>query len=332
MLILGIETSCDETAASILRDGKEILSNIVYSQEIHSQYGGVVPELASRDHLSKILPIVKRSLKDAQISLSDINAVAVTYSPGLIGSLLIGLSFAKSIAFSLNIPLIAVNHLEGHIYANFLTHAELTPPLLGLIVSGGHTDLLVIEEKGKYKLLGSTLDDACGEAFDKVANLLGLPYPGGSKLEKMAKKGNLERVHFSTGSVKEYDFSFSGLKTAVLYYLKKLSKKEKDERKFDIAASFQETAIDMLLKKSIKAVRELKIMRLAISGGVAANERLRQKFIRRAKKEGFMVYFPQKSLCTDNAAMIAACGYEYYKKGDYFSPFSIKAKPTETIY
>ena len=331
MIILGIETSCDETAAAVLRDGKEILSNVVYSQDIHSQYGGVVPELASRDHIKNIIPVVRRSLDDADLSLSDLEAIAVTQSPGLIGSLLVGLSFAKSLSFSLDIPLIAVNHLEGHIYANFLTHPEFNPPLLGLIVSGGHTDLLIIEERGKYQLLGSTLDDACGEAFDKVGNLLELSYPGGPEIEKLALKGNPNAIPFPVGSVKEYDFSFSGLKTSVLYYLRKLTEEEKEKQKANIAASFQKTAVTMLVKKSIKAMREFKIMKIAVSGGVAANECLRERFFREAKKEGFEVYFPHKIICTDNAAMIAACGYDHYKRGDIAS-LSVKAEPTETIY
>jgi len=331
MLILGIETSCDETAAAVLRDGKIILSNVVYSQDIHSQYGGVVPELASRDHIKNIIPVVRKSLDEANVSLSDIETVAVTYSPGLIGSLLVGLCFAKSVAFSLDIPLITVNHLEGHIYANFLSHCGLEPPLLGLIVSGGHTDLIVIEEKGRYKLLGSTLDDACGEAFDKVANMLGFSYPGGPKVEKISEEGNPNAIPFPPGRVKGYDFSFSGLKTSVLYYLKKLTDEEREKQKADIAASFQETATEMLLVKSLKAIDEMKIMRIAVSGGVSSNQRLRDKFSREAKKKEFEVYFPNLPLCTDNAAMIAACGYDHYKKGDIAS-LSIKAKPTETIY
>ncbi|TES93796.1 MAG: tRNA (adenosine(37)-N6)-threonylcarbamoyltransferase complex transferase subunit TsaD [Candidatus Cloacimonadota bacterium] len=331
MLILGIETSCDETAAAVVKDGKEILSNVIYSQDIHSEYGGVVPELASRDHVKNIIPVVRKSLRDAGVSLAEIDAVAVTQSPGLIGSLLIGLSFAKSLSFSLDIPLVAVNHLEGHIYANFLTYPELEPPLLGLIVSGGHTDLLIIEERGKYLLLGSTLDDACGEAFDKVANLLGLSYPGGPEIEKITRKGNPNAIPFPPGRVKGYDFSFSGLKTAVLYYLRKLTEEEKEKQKTDIAASFQMTAVRMLVKKSLKAMSELKIMRLAVSGGVAANKRLRDEFSKQAKKKGFDVYFPDVILCTDNAVMIAACGYDHYKKGD-ISSLTIKAEPTETIY
>jgi N6-L-threonylcarbamoyladenine synthase len=331
MLVLGIETSCDETAAAIVKDGDEILSNVVYSQDIHSQYGGVVPELASRDHIKNIIPVVIKSLQDASISLSEINCIAVTQSPGLIGSLLVGLSFAKSLSYSLDIPLIAVNHLEGHIYADFLTYPELEPPILGLIVSGGHTDLLVIEERGRYRLLGSTLDDACGEAFDKIGNLLGLSYPGGPEIEKIAESGNPNAIPFPLGRVKGYDFSFSGLKTAVLYYLKKLTEKEREKKKDDIAASFQETATEMLVKKSLKAMRELKIMRIAVSGGVAANKWLREKFKKQAKKIGFDVYFPDKILCTDNAAMIAACGYDHFKKGD-IAPISIKAESTKLIY
>jgi N6-L-threonylcarbamoyladenine synthase len=331
MFILGIETSCDETSAAVLRDGREILSNVVYSQDIHSQYGGVVPEFASRDHIRNIVPVVKKSLKDAGIRLSKVDVVAVTRGPGLIGALLVGLSFAKSIAYSLHIPFIAVNHLEGHIYANQLSNPELEPPVLGLIVSGGHTDLLIIKKRGEYQLLGSTLDDACGEAFDKVANLLGLSYPGGPEIEKLAKGGNPDAISFPLGRVKKYDFSFSGLKTAILYYVKELSETKKVKQRQDIAASFQRTAITMLVKKVVKAVDDLKIMKVAISGGVASNGRLREMFSREAKKRGFEVYFPHKELCTDNAAMIAACGYDHYKRGEV-SPLTIKAEPTETIY
>ncbi len=331
MLILGIETSCDETAAAVVEDGKKILSSVVFSQDIHAEYGGVVPELASRDHIRNIIPVVKRCLFDAAVSLRDLDAIAVTQSPGLIGSLLVGLSFAKSLAFSLNIPFLAINHLEGHIYANFLTYPELDSPLLGLIVSGGHTDLIVIDERGQYQRLGSTLDDACGEAFDKVGNLLGLSYPGGPAIEELARGGNADAIPFPPGRVKNYDFSFSGLKTAVLYYMNDLSDPERKEQKADVAASFQKTAVRMLLKKSVKAIQETKIMKIAVSGGVSANDFLRDRFFREAKKEGFTVYFPDKQLCTDNAAMIAACGYDHYKKGERAS-FSVKANPTETIY
>jgi N6-L-threonylcarbamoyladenine synthase len=329
--VLGIETSCDETAAAVVKDGVDILSNVVFSQDIHAQYGGVVPELASRDHVKNVIPVVKRSIEEAGIGLSGIHGIAVTQGPGLIGSLLVGLSFAKSLSYSLGIPLLAVNHLEGHLYANFLTHPEMCTPILGLIVSGGHTDLLLIEERGNYRLLGETVDDACGEAFDKVGNLLGFQYPGGPEVEKTALKGDPKSVPFPVGRMKGYDFSFSGLKTAVLYYLKKLCEEERESQKADIAASFQHTAIEMLLKKSRKTIRDFNIPRIAISGGVSANGYLRERFLKVSKKEGFDVFFPSRSLCTDNAAMIAACGCDHFTRGD-FSPLSIKAEPTETIY
>jgi N6-L-threonylcarbamoyladenine synthase len=331
MLILGIETSCDETAAALVRDGTDVLSSVVYSQDIHARYGGVVPELASRDHIKNIVPVVKRCLSDAHAGLDTIDAIAVTSSPGLIGSLLVGLSFAKSLSFSLNRDLIAVNHLEGHLYANFLSHAGLEPPVIGLIVSGGHTDLLIIEERGRYRLIGSTLDDACGEAFDKVGNLLGFSYPGGPEVEKLAQKGDPLAISFSTGRIKAYDFSFSGLKTAVSYYLKRLSGEERQRQRADIAASFQKTAVMMLLKKTVDAVREFKIMKVAVSGGVAANEMLRIRFQKVSKKHGFAVYFPEKEFCTDNAAMIAACGFDHLRRGDT-APLSVKAEPTGDIY
>lgn len=329
MLVLGIETSCDETAAAIVRDGREVVSNVVCSQDIHAAFDGVVPELASRDHIKNIVPVVRKCFSEAGIE--NIEAVAVTRSPGLIGSLLVGLSFAKSLSFAWNVPLIAVNHLEGHIYANFLTFPDLSPPFIGLIVSGGHTDLLLIEERGRYRLIGSTLDDACGEAFDKVGSMLSLRYPGGPEVEKLAQKGDDRAIPFPMGRIKGLDVSFSGLKTAVLYYVKKLTEQEKKREKANIAASFQRTAIMMLLRKALVAMHERKILKLAISGGVSSNEELRRQFRRASKKHGFLVYFPDKELCTDNAAMIAACGFDHYRRGDV-APFSVEAEPTGDIY
>ena len=331
MLILGIETSCDETAAAIVHDGREICSNVVYSQDIHAHFGGVVPELASRDHIKNIVPVVKKCFGDAAVDMGDIDAVAVTRSPGLIGSLLVGLSFAKSLSFAWDIPLVAVNHLEGHLYANFLSHTDLEPPLIGMIVSGGHTDLLLIEERGRYRLIGSTLDDACGEAFDKVGKMLSLPYPGGPEVEKIARNGDPKAISFPKGKIKGYDFSFSGLKTAVLYYIKKLTDDEKERQRADIAASFQWAAVQMLLKKTIAVVDERKMLKVAVSGGVASNELLREQFRRASKRHGFTVYFPDKELCTDNAAMIAACGFDHYQRGDS-APISVKAEATGDIY
>jgi N6-L-threonylcarbamoyladenine synthase len=331
MLMLGIETSCDETAAAMVRNGREVISNVVYSQDIHAAFGGVVPELASRDHVKNIVPVVRKCFDDAGMDSGSVNAVAVTQSPGLIGSLLVGLSFAKSLSFAWDIPLITVNHLEGHLYANFLTFPDLEPPLLGLIVSGGHTDLLLIEERGRYQLIGSTLDDACGEAFDKVGAMLALPYPGGPEVERLALSGDDRAISFPMGKIKGSDFSFSGLKTAVRYHIGGLGEEEKEREKANIAASFQRTAVRMLVKKTVAALDERKMGKVAISGGVASNEVLREQFRSASKKHGFAVYFPHKEFCTDNAAMIAACGYDHYLRGD-MAPLTVKAEPTGNIY
>ncbi|MEO0102471.1 MAG: tRNA (adenosine(37)-N6)-threonylcarbamoyltransferase complex transferase subunit TsaD [candidate division WOR-3 bacterium] len=325
MYILGIETSCDETCAAVLRDGREILSNIVSSQYLHSRYGGVIPEVASRAHIKHLVPIVETALAVARIDFSEIELVAATYGPGLIGSLLVGLSFAKGLSLSLNKPFVGVNHIEGHIFSSLLAYQEIKPPFLSLIISGGHTELYFVEEIGKYKLLGMTLDDAGGEAFDKVGKLLGFPYPAGFKIEEMAKKGK-RTVKFPIPQVAGANFSFSGLKTAVLYFLKDNPNYPKE----DIAHSFQEVVFDFVEEKIIFAVKECSLRVMTISGGVTANGRLRERLAQLGRKEGIKFYIPPLSLCTDNAAMIAACGYERFKK---FGPanLDLPAKANEIL-
>jgi tRNA N6-adenosine threonylcarbamoyltransferase len=306
---LGIETSCDETSASLIKNGKEILSNIVSSQSIHSIYGGVVPELASRAHLPLIVPITQTALAVAKVDYKDLTLVAATNTPGLIGALLVGLSFAKALAMSLKIPFVAVNHLEGHIFAVLLEYPDIKFPFIALIISGGHTELVLVKEPGAYQLLGTTLDDACGESFDKVAKMMGLPYPGGSFIEKLANKGN-RTIRFPLPQIERYDFSFSGLKTAVLYYLRDT----KNPKLEDVACSFQEVVFDFLLAKIQSVIVETGIRRVTISGGVAVNNRLRERIKTFAQKNEIDHYFPRAELCTDNAAMIAAAGTERYNR------------------
>ena len=316
MLFLGIETSCDETGASVIatetvnnRTTSTILSNIVSSQYIHSQYGGVIPELASRAHIQLIVPITKTALEVAKINYQDLDGIAVTYAPGLVGALLVGLSFSKALSLSLGKPFIGVNHLEGHIFSLFLSYPNLEPPFLALVISGGHTELLLIKGRCEYEALGSTVDDACGEAFDKVARMLGLPYPGGAFIEKIAQAGK-RNINFPIPHIPGYNFSFSGLKTAVLYYLKA----EKNPVIADIACSFQEVVCDFLLKKIQLASDNYKITCIGVSGGVAINNRIQERFAQYGKKQNLQFYFPKPSMCTDNAAMIAAAGTERYTR------------------
>jgi N6-L-threonylcarbamoyladenine synthase len=318
MLILGIETSCDETASSVVKDGREILSNVVYSQMVHDRYGGVVPELASREHIRTIVPVVQKALDEAQVSLGEIEGVAVTYGPGLVGSLLIGLSFAKALSFSGGIPLIGINHIEGHIFADFLEHPDISPPFVCLVISGGHSQLVYVADKGTYELLGQTRDDAAGEAFDKVAKVLNLGYPGGPVIDRASAEGKSDFIKFPRARLEEesFDFSFSGLKTAVAIYVSKLPEDELKHHRFDIAASFQEAVVDVLLEKGIKACLKKNTNRLALAGGVARNRRLRERLKTEAERYNLKVFYPSPILCTDNAAMIAAAGDFHLCRGE----------------
>lgn len=307
LCILGIETSCDDTAAAVLR-GKQILANIVSSQDaIHGPYGGVVPELASRHHLRSVLPIIDQALKTAEVRLDQLDGIAVTNGPGLVGSLLVGVSAAKAMAAAANLPLIGVNHLEGHLLAAQLEH-EVAFPFLCLLVSGGHTSLYVARGRGEYELLGATRDDAAGEAFDKGAKMLGLGYPGGRVIDHLARSGNPAAIRFPRAHVKTgpYDFSFSGLKTALRQFLQ--GQNASAHRLEDIAASYQEAIVDMLIERTLRAARHLRIRRVAVSGGVSANSRLRLRLCAEGEQRGLRLYVPSLKLCTDNAAMIAFAG------------------------
>jgi N6-L-threonylcarbamoyladenine synthase len=325
MNVLGIETSCDETAAAIVKDGRSILSNVVSSSlKYHRKYGGVIPEIAFRMQLETITEVCACALKKAKLELDDLGLVSVTSGPGLLGSLLVGISFAKALSLSRKIPLTSVNHLYSHIYAGFLDNKAIQLPFIGLVVSGGHTSLFYVKDFDRMQLLGSTQDDACGEAFDKVAKILGLGYPGGALIEKLSRQGNPKKIKFKCSDTDEpLNFSFSGIKTAVLYYVREHFAKNIDHRPStidhrlvcDIAASFQEAAVNTLISKSLLACRLKKIRRLVVGGGVAANQRLRDEFCVLSKERGIQVHFPAKALCMDNAAMVAGLGYRLFRKG-----------------
>lgn len=316
MIVLGIETSCDETAASVVKDGRKILSNVVSSSlALHKEFGGIIPEIASRAHLETINFVVKKALEKAGKKLKDINLIAVTSNPGLIGSLLVGLSFAKALSFAIKKPLLEVNHICAHLYACFLGKGSPSLPFIGLVVSGGHTNLFLVRDFSSFKTLGTTLDDAAGEAFDKVAKILNLGFPGGPIIDKLSKNIKEYKIKFSYSQLPgSFNFSFSGLKTAVLYFVRK-HHSSKDISKADIAASFQEAVVKNLIEKSIFACKRKKINRLVVGGGVASNSRLRESLLSQAGAQGIKVYFPEKHLCLDNAAMVAGLGYRIYKKG-----------------
>lgn len=322
MLILGIDTSCDDTSASIVEDGRKILSNIVSGQsDIHTKYGGIVPELASRKHMEMIMPVVEEALKQAGTSLKGISAIAVCHGPGLIGSLLVGCSFAKAVCYADNIPLVGVNHLEGHLLSPHLEEPAPAFPFISLIVSGGHTSLYLAEGYGQYRMLGRTRDDAAGEAYDKVSKLLGLGYPGGPVIDRLAKEGNPSATDFPRAYLPgSMDFSFSGIKTAVLHHVKKISSYPSPITDHsllsDIAASFQVAMSDILVRKTEWAVRKTRVRRVALSGGVSANSGLRKKMTEMGRENGIEVFIPSVSLCTDNAAMIAAAGYHRFIKNE----------------
>lgn len=316
--ILAIESSCDETAAAVVKNGREVLSNVISSQiALHTLYGGVVPEIASRKHIEKINQVIEEALKEAGLELKDITAIAVTYGPGLVGALLVGVSAAKAISFATGIPLIGVHHIEGHISANYIENKELEPPYVCLVVSGGHSHLVVVKDYGEYEIIGRTRDDAAGEAFDKVARAIGLGYPGGPKIDKLSKEGNPEAIRFPRAKVddNEYDFSFSGLKSAVLNYLNGCQMKGEPVCEADVAASFQKAVIDVLVEHGIHAVKKYGYNKFAIAGGVASNSSLRQAFETECAKRNIEFYHPSPIFCTDNAAMIGVAGYYEYIKG-----------------
>lgn len=316
--ILAIETSCDETAAAVVRNGRTVLSNIISSQiELHKVYGGVVPEIASRKHIEKINQVIEEALTTAEVSLQDIDAIGVTYGPGLVGALLVGVAEAKAISFASKKPLVGVHHIEGHISANYIEHIELEPPFLCLVVSGGHSHLVLVNDYGKYQIVGKTRDDAAGEAFDKVARAIGLGYPGGPKIDKLAKEGNKEAIQFPRAHIEgaPYDFSFSGLKSAVLNYINSMEMKHLEINRADIAASFQNAVIDVLTTRTIMAAKDFGMKQVAIAGGVAANSSLREAMAAACKENGLTLTYPSPIYCTDNAAMIGVAAYYEFQKG-----------------
>lgn len=318
ILILAIESSCDETAAAVVRNGREVLSNVISSQiDLHTLYGGVVPEIASRKHIEKINQVVEAALEEAHMALEEMTAVAVTYGPGLVGALLVGVAEAKAIAYGAGKPLVGVHHIEGHVSANFIEHPDLEPPFVCLIVSGGHTHLVVVKDYGEFEILGRTRDDAAGEAFDKVARAVGLGYPGGPKVDKTAREGNPEAIRFPRAKVEgaPYDFSFSGLKSAVLNYMNHAKMTGEEICVPDLAASFQAAVVDVLVSHTVDAAKKLGYRKVAMAGGVASNSALRAGMRRACKRAGIELYYPSPVLCTDNGAMIGAAGYYEYMKG-----------------
>ncbi len=331
MIVLGIESSCDETAAAITRDGREVLSDVIYSQaDIHSKYGGVVPEIASRRHIEKILYVIDKALADAGMTKDDIDAIAVTMGPGLVGALLVGVSAAKSLAYAWGKPLIGVNHIIGHISANFVAFPELTPPFLCLVASGGHSHIVNVKSYTETEILGATKDDAAGEAFDKVARVIGLGYPGGPKVDAAAKEGNDKAFDFPRAKTGN-DFSFSGLKTAVINTVHKMEQKGEPVPQADIAASFQRAVVDVLTEKTIHAAKISGSEKICLAGGVASNSLLRSEMAKKAKSEKIEVYYPPLRLCTDNAVMISSAGYFKYKYTGETAGNDLNAYPALSI-
>ena len=316
--ILAIESSCDETAAAVVKNGREVLSNIISSQiALHTLYGGVVPEIASRKHIEKINQVTEAALAEAKMTLEDMTAVAVTYGPGLVGALLVGVAEAKAIAYGAKKPLVGVHHIEGHVSANFIEHPDLEPPFVCLIVSGGHTHLVIVRDYGEFEIIGRTMDDAAGEAFDKVARAVGLGYPGGPKVDRAAKEGNPHAIEFPRARVggSEYDFSFSGMKSAVLNYINQAQMKGEAISVPDLCASFQNAVVDVLVSRAVAAAKEFGYDKLAIAGGVASNSALREGMRKACEREGLKLYYPSPIYCTDNAAMIGAAAYYEYING-----------------
>ncbi|MGL4991065.1 MAG: tRNA (adenosine(37)-N6)-threonylcarbamoyltransferase complex transferase subunit TsaD [Sarcina sp.] len=332
-VILAIESSCDETAAAVVVNGREVLSNIITSQiDTHKKFGGVVPEVASRMHIEVINAVVEEALKKANITLQEIDAIGVTYGPGLVGALLVGLQYAKGLAYGAGKPLIGVNHIEGHIAANFIAHKDLEPPFICLVVSGGHTFIVYVKEHGEYEIIGETRDDAAGEAFDKVARALGLGYPGGPKIDKLAKEGDSCAIKFPKANFgdESLDFSFSGVKSAVLNYLNKAEMKGEKINKADVAASFQKAVVEVLTDNVLKTCKIKNVNRIAIAGGVASNSALRKNLIKEAEKRGIEILFPEPILCTDNAAMIGSAAYFEMERGN-LAKLNLNARPNLRI-
>lgn len=318
IVLLAVESSCDETAASVVKNGREVLSNVIASQiELHKLYGGVVPEIASRKHIENINQVIEQALREADMSIRDVDGVCVTYGPGLVGALLVGVGAAKAISYAAGKPLVGVHHIEGHISANYICHTDLEPPFLCLVVSGGHSHLVKVRDYGEYELIGRTRDDAAGEAFDKVARSIGLGYPGGPKIDALAPQGNKEAISFPRASVEgaPYDFSFSGVKSAVLNYINGCKMKGIDYSQADIAASFQEAVTDVLVSHTMLAAEEYGMDKVAMAGGVACNHALRVKMNAACGERGYRLYYPEPVYCTDNAAMIGSAGYYEYRKG-----------------
>ena len=329
-LILAIESSCDETAASVVKNGRMILSNVISSQiELHKLYGGVVPEIASRKHIEKINQVIEEALKEADVTLDDLDAIGVTYGPGLVGALLVGVAEAKAIAYAKNLPLVGVHHIEGHVSANYIEHPDLEPPFLCLIVSGGHTHLVIVKDYGEFEILGRTRDDAAGEAYDKVARQLNLEYPGGPKVDKLAKLGE-DKYKFPRAMIdsNDYNFSFSGMKSAVINFVHNANQRGEEIVPEDLACSFQTAVVEVLITKTKKAIINLGVKQLILAGGVAGNSELRKQVLELEQELGIEVLIPKMSYCSDNAAMMGAVGYYYYKNNIFANPLTLNAKST----